>query len=429
MRTSTAQTATGARLRRIGAGLISSLVLVAAGCGGGSGDSEYNPELAVLCGNGTLDPGEECDDANRGDGDGCSASCQLEACVDGDGDGHCEDVDCDDLDAAVAPGLAELTCNDKDDDCEPETPDAPDSDSDGFSVCEEDCDDDSLAFPGNPEQCHGDIDEDCDGDIDCWDQDCSEQAHCTNECGNEVLEPGEQCDDGNLVTGDGCSADCRGEMAQQVAGGVVDAPGDTGLGFRDANNAVNGVRGSGNTQGGTDVFSLGYNEGVDNYIVIRWLAAQAVNGPGVDFVVFENAFASGAQGQHFMDQTIVYLSRDQNTWVSFPHDYLATEESLYSGLPADWSGFAGVNPVLLNDDDNQVDPFDTALAGGDPFDLDDLPDDGGPAEEIKTYGFTYLKLVTAPTVLNPDTGLPYVHDPVANGADIDGVYARYLVAE
>jgi cysteine-rich repeat protein len=28
-------------------------------------------------------------------------------------------------------------------------------------------------------------------------------------CGNTVVEPGELCDDGNLVSGDGCSADCR----------------------------------------------------------------------------------------------------------------------------------------------------------------------------------------------------------------------------
>lgn len=30
-------------------------------------------------------------------------------------------------------------------------------------------------------------------------------------CGNNFLEPGEQCDDGNLVAGDGCSMDCRFE--------------------------------------------------------------------------------------------------------------------------------------------------------------------------------------------------------------------------
>jgi cysteine-rich repeat protein len=37
------------------------------------------PELAALfCGNGILDPGEECDDGNGNPGDGCSASCEIE---------------------------------------------------------------------------------------------------------------------------------------------------------------------------------------------------------------------------------------------------------------------------------------------------------------------------------------------------------------
>ena len=35
-----------------------------------------------VCGDGALDPGEECDDGNTTSGDGCDASCQLEA---GDG--------------------------------------------------------------------------------------------------------------------------------------------------------------------------------------------------------------------------------------------------------------------------------------------------------------------------------------------------------
>jgi cysteine-rich repeat protein len=35
--------------------------------------------IAALCGNGVLDPGEQCDDGNARDGDGCSATCQIEA--------------------------------------------------------------------------------------------------------------------------------------------------------------------------------------------------------------------------------------------------------------------------------------------------------------------------------------------------------------
>jgi uncharacterized repeat protein (TIGR01451 family) len=36
-----------------------------------------------ICGDGVLDPGEECDDGNNVDGDGCSADCKIEYCGDG----------------------------------------------------------------------------------------------------------------------------------------------------------------------------------------------------------------------------------------------------------------------------------------------------------------------------------------------------------
>ncbi len=36
---------------------------------------------------------------------------------------------------------------------------------------------------------------------------------CVAQCGNQVIEPGEDCDDGNPVSGDGCSAVCAVEVA------------------------------------------------------------------------------------------------------------------------------------------------------------------------------------------------------------------------
>src|SRR5450755_2201622 len=44
--------------------------------GGGGGD-----DTKMLCGNGTIDPGETCDDGNVASGDGCSATCQTESGV------------------------------------------------------------------------------------------------------------------------------------------------------------------------------------------------------------------------------------------------------------------------------------------------------------------------------------------------------------
>ncbi len=217
------------------------------------------------------------------------------------------------------------------------------------------------------------------------------------------------------------------DPAPATAGTVVDAPGNTGSGFQDASRAANGVRGGGQNAGGMDVFSLGYQEGVDNYLVLSWGGATVHNGPGADFVVFENGFEVGAgSGSFFLDQIVVMLSRDGVTFVPFPHDYVAEDETKYQSKPEAWQGFGGRYPVKYNVDSNPVDPFDHEAAGGDPFDLDGMPLDGGEGQAIREKGFRYLKLVAAPTVLNPDTGAAFVRDPASNGADIDGVVARYV---
>jgi cysteine-rich repeat protein len=44
----------------------------------------------------------------------------------------------------------------------------------------------------------------------CASDEVCDLGSCTT-CGNGVWEPGEQCDDGNNTSGDGCSADCRYE--------------------------------------------------------------------------------------------------------------------------------------------------------------------------------------------------------------------------
>ncbi|HSA21531.1 MAG TPA: DUF4215 domain-containing protein, partial [Myxococcota bacterium] len=135
------------------------------------------------CGDGVIACQEECDDRNRVDGDGCSADCRDEACLDQDGDGHpaetCGGDDCDDQQAGTHPG-------------------APESLNDGG--------------------CENGLDDDCDGftdalDLGCWpcfsDAECDDLDVCSGveTCASGACLAGEPlaCDDGLFCNGaEGC---------------------------------------------------------------------------------------------------------------------------------------------------------------------------------------------------------------------------------
>ncbi|MCB9601934.1 MAG: DUF4215 domain-containing protein [Sandaracinus sp.] len=140
---------------------------------------------------------------------------------DGDGfaDTSCGGDDCDDTRASYYPGAPE-GCDGLDTNCDG-IANASDDDGDGFGdiACGgTDCDDSRITvFPGAPEVCNG-RDDDCDGNVDGPVVDCvgatpfcsalTDRCVADLPCGDGVLHPGEECDDGNLVDFDGCSSRC-----------------------------------------------------------------------------------------------------------------------------------------------------------------------------------------------------------------------------
>jgi cysteine-rich repeat protein len=147
------------------------------------------------CPNGQLDPGEDCDDDNFWNGDGCSTSCRFEV-----------PIEC-------GNGIVEAAAGEQ---CEPP----------GSNGCGEDC-----RYPIQPQCGNGNIEtylvtpedapaavvvEQCDDGNATDDDGCS--ATCAVEipegCANGVVEPdlGEECDDGNFWNSDGCSTRCKEEV-------------------------------------------------------------------------------------------------------------------------------------------------------------------------------------------------------------------------
>jgi hypothetical protein len=116
--------------------------------------------------------------------------------------------------------------------------------------------------------------------------------------------------------------------------------------------------GAGTANGSTDVLSLGGG----GEIAVGFGGAGIFDGPGVDFIVFENSFLVGGDpSDPYAEPGVVSVSEDAVTWVEFPCHK--------EGYP--FTGCAGWHPVLSNPD-NGISPFDPATAGGDPFDLADV---------------------------------------------------------
>lgn len=170
-------------------------------------------EKEVRCGDGIRQVGEQCDDGNSINGDGCSNICKIEdieidtliACGDGIKDALEE------CDNGKKNGTAPDACRNS---CKLAIC------GDGIKDSLEECDS-GANNSFKPNACRPtclraecgdgiiDIGEECDGGDAC-------SSICTilaqSICGNGKKEAQEQCDDGNIFGGDGCSSRCSTEL-------------------------------------------------------------------------------------------------------------------------------------------------------------------------------------------------------------------------
>ena len=180
--------------------------------------------LETTCGDGVVDEGEECDDGNILDNDGCSAECKVERC--GDGETQVQRVTYDDS-GAVLKSEANEVC---------------DWGKVGKENCAEDCTSNlkcgnGIVDPG--EVCdHGLGSVGADGNWNSSSEgtlDCSQNCASTNECGNGILDnysylpevAREECDPGNVEQGLGAIfPDGMPEAAKCLDSCVVQLCGD-----------------------------------------------------------------------------------------------------------------------------------------------------------------------------------------------------------
>ena len=189
----------------------------------------------AVCGNGFLETGEQCDDGNNVNGDGCTANCLLEGITGVCGNSVLETGEqCEDGNNVNGDGCSS-TCQNEDTDGDG-IPDISDDDIDGDGILNGDDPDYNgdgiLDEPFDTVDPNGDIDGD--GIINIDDEDMDGDGILNGDdpdfdgdgvfdifpnpvpgtyCGDGIVQlPNEQCDDGNSVGGDGCSSICISEI-------------------------------------------------------------------------------------------------------------------------------------------------------------------------------------------------------------------------
>jgi cysteine-rich repeat protein len=166
--------------------IIISVVALLAACGDNI-KQEPPDEIPVICGDGLLGQGEECDDDDNLKDSVCDATCHF-TCGNGLVDTDIDIVELCDTAIPSGAGACPKSCDD--------------------NVA---CTDDVLSGSGCTTEClHSDITARVDGDGCCpTGADATSDNDCTSICGNMIVEPGELCDIGITAGAGACPMACN----------------------------------------------------------------------------------------------------------------------------------------------------------------------------------------------------------------------------
>lgn len=188
------------------------------------------------CGSGVLTPNKACDDGNTKSGDGCSSDCKTvetgyicrvpgKPCTPACGDGIIKGYEgCDDGNAKGGDGCSAtcqiepgFQCSGTPSTCTPTVC------GNGKQEPGEGCDDgNTVPYDGCSPTCQ--IEPKC-GVYDAQGNPTSAVGACKTVCGDGILLRGsEECDDGNVLDGDGCSHDCKIEKGWTCTSAYDDPP-------------------------------------------------------------------------------------------------------------------------------------------------------------------------------------------------------------
>jgi len=199
---------------------------------------------SITCGDKKVDAGEECDDGNSVNGDGCD-SCKF-SCVSTDATRNCTPSD-----ACAGQGV----CNNATHVCAAGTPLA-----------------DNTPCSTSPNHF------------------CSSGVCTGTGCGNGVRELGEQCDDGNNLNLDGCDSECKFEEVQRI----ISLKQQTGT---DAAFCAKNALGGALTEAGAEIVQLTWDTPVSDgtlSLVFKFLGLTDLTGGDTPFTLgFVRAAAAG----------------------------------------------------------------------------------------------------------------------------------------